>query len=177
MSKRESYKEQTFRELYESNYPMMFRLAFSLVADSDAAKDIVDDVFAMLWKNFDPDNKYESFFLLKSIRNTCINYLRHEQVKTNFARIYREKYANGTLHENDDDERIELVMKVIHEMPPRTQFVMEQCYLEEKKYTEVAELLGITTSGVKNHIVKGLSMLRNAFSVNYKKGQIPKKDK
>lgn len=56
-------------------------------------------------------------------------------------------------------------------MPPRTKFVIEQCYFEDKKYQEVAEILGLSRDGVRKNIMKGLSMLRNAFSVKYKKGQ------
>ena len=46
-----------------------------------------------------------------------------------------------------------------------------QCYFEGKKYDEVAEILGLSRDGIRKNIMKGLALLRNAFSVNYKKGQ------
>lgn len=55
-------------------------------------------------------------------------------------------------------------------MPPRTKFIIEQCYFENKKYDEVAEILGLSCDGIRKNIMKGLALLRNAFSVNYKKG-------
>ena len=173
---RESHREKAFRELFEENYSTMYHAAMVVIKDTDAAKDMIDDIFADLWEVFDETSEcYTSAYLVRSVRNRCLDHLKHERVKTNFARIYIERYKSGALDEVSDDDRMEQALRVISEMPQRTQFVMEQCYLEDKKYGEVAELLGITNSGVKSHIMKGLDMLRNAFSINYKKGRTNQK--
>lgn len=170
--RRESNKEKSFRELFEQNYSVMYHAAMVIIKDADVAKDIIDDIFADLWDVYDEtSDRYTPSYLVRSIRNRCIDYLKHEQVKSTFARVCIERYRSGALDEVSDDDRMERVLHLISEMPQRTQFVMEQCYLEDKKYDEVADLLGITKSGVKSHIMKGLDMLRNAFSVKYKKGK------
>ena len=64
-----------------------------------------------------------------------------------------------------------VIEQVMEAMPPRTKFIIEQCYFENKKYDEVAEILGLSRDGIRKTIMKGLALLRNAFSVNYKKGQ------
>lgn len=62
------------------------------------------------------------------------------------------------------------ISELIHDMPQRTQFVLKQCYYEEKTYKEVAQMLDISTNGVKMHIMKGLETIRKYFGVKYKKG-------
>lgn len=63
------------------------------------------------------------------------------------------------------DDRITEIGKVIDAMPSKTRFVIEQCYLEQHTYKEVAEMLDITTDGVKKHVVKAFSLLRNHFHI------------
>lgn len=61
-------------------------------------------------------------------------------------------------------------MRLIENMPPTTRLVMEQCYLYKKKYKDVAEMTGLSESGVRKQIMKGLDTIRSFFSVKYKKG-------
>lgn len=82
--------------------------------------------------------------------------------------------TNFHTSDDEEDERIAVIQQVMEEMPPRTKFVIEQCYFENKKYDEVAEILGLSRDGIRKNIMKGLALLRNAFSVNYKKGQVTK---
>ena len=66
------------------------------------------------------------------------------------------------------EQRISEVRAEIDKMPPRTRFVLEQCYLEGHTYKEVGEMMDITSDGVKKHIVKAFSMLRTHFKVKKK---------
>ena len=79
--------------------------------------------------------------------------------------------TNFHISDDEEDERIAVIEQVMEAMPPRTKFIIEQCYFENKKYDEVAEILGLSRDGIRKNIMKGLALLRNAFSVNYKKGQ------
>ena len=81
------------------------------------------------------------------------------------------EYCKAAFSEEDDnywqtmEERINEISNVIDEMPCKTRFVIEQCYLEHHSYKEVAEMLDISTNGVKKHIMKALSLLRNHFDI------------
>lgn len=173
---RVSKKESLFQELFTANYSRLYYAALYFVNDADTAKDMVNDVFTRLWEDFDGDaDTYTVAYLIANIRNRCIDYLRHSEVEMRYAQLYVKLHSEGLLAENEEkDERLDRIYKVMEEMPARTRFVMDQCYFENKKYAEVAEILDITTNGVRKHIMKALEMLRNEFSVNYKKGQGPK---
>lgn len=170
---RVSKKESLFQELFTTNYSRLYYAALYFVNDAETAKDLVNDVFAKLWEGFDGDTEiYTTAYLIANVRNLCIDYLRHSEVEIRYAQLYVKLHSEGLLAEDDEkDERLDRIYKVIESMPARTRFVLDQCYFENKKYAEVAEILGITTDGVRKHIMKALEMLRNEFSVNYKKGQ------
>ena len=81
------------------------------------------------------------------------------------------EYCKASFSEEDDDywqfmeERMDEIGAVIDTMPSKTRFVLEQCYFEEHTYKEVAEMLDISTNGVKKHIMKAFSMLRSHFQI------------
>ena len=67
-----------------------------------------------------------------------------------------------------EDERLKKIEKIINDMPDKTKFVVDQCYLEGRKYVEVAEMMSISREGVRKHITKALNILRSAFNVEKK---------
>lgn len=175
MREKERDKEKAFKELFEANYSKMYYAALFVVSNTDIARDMVNDVLAKLWENFDScSNEYTPAYLFKITRNRCFDYLRHLNVENQYAKLYMDLYKSGIIDDESHDERMDIIYRVMNEMPTRTRFVVDQCYFEGKKYAEVAEILGISKDGVRKHIIKALTLLRSAFSVNYKKGQVPK---
>lgn len=168
-------KQLMFRELFAENYSRLYHAALYLVKDSETAKDVVNDAFATVWEVYRKERDISDFnftYLYRIVHSRCIDMLRHHEVENRYAQLYIQLHQEGILTEDEDkDKRLETIYQVMEQMPPRTRFVMEQCYFEGKKYIEVAEILGVTRDGVRMHVMKGLNMLRNVFSVNYKKGQ------
>ena len=160
-------KHQIIEQLFHDHYQQLFYYAYDLTKDEEASKDLVNEAFVLLVEKMDElkDIRLDGY-LFVSIRNRCLSYLE-EQRRDN---RYRD-YCLTVLTEADDDywmtmdERIKEMSNVIESMPERTQFVLQQCYFEDRTYQEVANMLGITTDGVKHHIVKAFRKLRNHFNV------------
>ena len=43
------YSKQWFERLFKDNYPLMYRMAFSMVENADDAKDAVNQVFTQIF--------------------------------------------------------------------------------------------------------------------------------
>jgi len=172
---KEGEKQKLFKELFIKNYSRLYYAALYLLGDVEMAKDVVNDSFVNLWDEYRKegnDRDYNFNYLYLCVRNQCLDIIRHNEVKSKYARLYKQLHQEGLLAEDEQkDDRLDVIYKVLEQMPPRTRFVMEQCYLENKKYAEVAEILGLSRDGIRAHVMKGLKMLRNEFSVKYKKGQ------
>ena len=168
----DAFKKKDFEFLFRTHAEQLQHYASYILRDHNAAKDIVMDVFCTLWDRFDTmDVKDAKAYLFTSVRNHCLNSIEHLRVVDE----HRE-YALRDIPPLDSetaaiyDERLEKISELIHDMPQRTQFVLKQCYYEEKTYKEVAQMLDISTNGVKMHIMKGLETIRKYFGVKYKKG-------
>ena len=69
-----------------------------------------------------------------------------------------------TVEFKEQDERMMKIQKVLDGMTPHTRHILEECYLHEKKYKEVAAELNISISAVRKHIVKALKAIREEFA-------------
>ena len=161
----ESTRAHIFEQIYRKNYLRLYRYALSWVEDEDVAKDIVSDLFGDLWDNktvLQPDTA--DFYLGRSIKNRCVNYLRHKTVE---RKAIDEMIANKEYLIGDSpdvlDERMALVSKIMDGMNAKMRFVIEQHYLEGKKYDELAEIMGISSAMVHKYVSQALAKFREAF--------------
>lgn len=144
---------------------------FYLINNESEARDIVHDYFADLWEDYSPGTQsYTKAYLLNGVRRKSLDYLKHQTVKNKYAKLYLALHDEVSTEFDEEEDRMIKVEQVMAEMPARTRFIFDQCYFENKKYEEVAEILGLSRDGIRKNIIKGLTMLRAAFDVTYKKG-------
>lgn len=162
---KETIKEKQFKALFEKYYTKLYYSSLAIVRDEDDARDIVNDVFAHIWEKHDSfEDTVNSMYLYTSIRHRSLDHLKKKKVRDNYANNYIKNNDEGFLYDDEEEERIRQIQKVIDKMPEKTKYVLDQCYMEGKKYVEVASDIGISRDGVRKHIVKALRLLREAFS-------------
>lgn len=162
---KETIKEKQFKALFEKYYTKLYYSSLAIVRDEDDARDIVNDVFAHIWEKHDSfEDTVNSMYLYTSIRHRSLDHLKKKKVRDNYANNYMKNNDEGFQYDDEEEERIRQIQKVIDKMPEKTKYVLDQCYMEGKRYMEVASDIGISRDGVRKHIVKALRLLREAFS-------------
>lgn len=166
---------QDFEKLFREYYSRLYYFAYDFVEDIEVSKDIVSEVFTQVWNNKENIEQEKVVgYLFVSVRNQCLNYLRRNHAAEDYQDFCEQVAAD---EDADDlqlvDERINEMTAEIDKMPPRTKYILEECYYHHKKYKEVAEVLEISTDGVKKHIVKAFSILRDHFNVKKNKKEVP----
>ena len=53
----------------------------------------------------------------------------------------------------EQDERMMHISKAMEKLTPHTRHILEECYIQRKKYQEVAEELNISVSAFRKHIL------------------------
>lgn len=151
-----------FREYYVSLYSYVH----SLINDWEVSRDIASEAFEYLWKNFDRMEKATAkSYLFIYVRNRSIDYLRHRDIQYAYAELAQKLYESyAEIDLGEQDERMVKIQKVMNKMTPHTRHILEECYLHEKKYKEVAEELNISISAVRKHIVKALKTIREELA-------------
>jgi len=155
-----------FEVYFKAYFKSLCFYAMSFVKDNEAAKDVVHDVFLAVWNHREQIDFSQPIYpyLLSLVHNRSLNYLEHLKVKSihqryelQMAKKYLEPVTSG--HE----ELIQRIMARIESLPDRCKEVMYLCFIECKKYKEIAEALNISVNTVKTHLSTGLRILREEF--------------
>lgn len=155
-----------FDFLFKEYYPQLYMYAFHLIDNLEASKDITSDAFEFIWKNYEKiDKATAKSYLYVHVRNRCIDFLRHQSIHDQYIRLCQELTRDYVETEYKElDERMLRIRKAMQKLTPHTRHILEECYVQRKKYREVAEELDISVSAVRKHIVKALETIRNEFA-------------
>ena len=161
-----------FERFFVEHYSRFYYYALSLIPDEEVCKDIVYDSFHYMWENIETFRMSTAVtYMYTHVQRLCIDHIRRDRIKENHKDNYPKMLREWNDAEHKESERrIAIIMRLIAEMPALTRTVMEECYLYKRRYREVAELTGLSESGVRKHVMKGLDIIRKYFSVKYKKG-------
>lgn len=155
--------DQIFREYYS---PLYF-FARQYVDDEEECRDIVTAAYEKVWNNFSMiERRSVRTFLYVTTRNLCIDYVRHQTRHREYAR-YCAVMSADVVDEAGRMERDELQQRIsrqISNLQSPTRDIFIACYIDRKKYKEVALERGITVSTVKKHVIRALKIIREANS-------------
>lgn len=155
-----------FEDIYRNLYPRLFLYARDFIDDREICRDILGDVFMKFWHSRE-SIRHETVesYLRVCVRNACLLWMRQQNNLGRYAEFFRLTESDYEAID-DFEENMATLNRAIDSLPERTRMILEQCYLHKKRYREVADMLGITTDGVKKHIVKAYSMIRSFFREN-----------
>lgn len=153
-----------FDVFFKEYYVALYSYVHSLINNWEASRDIASDAFEYIWKNFGRIEKSTAkSYLFIYVRNRSIDYLRHQDIHYLYAEVALKLNEGFTETEyKEQDYRMIQVQRAMDDMSPYTRHILEECYLHEKKYKDVAEELNISVSAVRKHIVKALKLIREA---------------
>lgn len=157
--------QRVFGEFFRDHYARLCTFAHSFVKDPDEAEEVVQQVFIQLWeKRLHVDIQLSvQAYLFRAVRNSCLNKIRHEQVRRAYADEQQalaaeSPSASGLAFKNELQEQI---YKAIEKLPEQCRLIFRLSRYEELKYAEIAEQLGISVKTVENQMGKALRILRN----------------
>ena len=110
-------QEKDIERMFRQHYEKMYNLARSILSDDDESKDVVSEVFITILADdvvLMPES--EEGFLMRSVRNRCLNLIAHKSVKERVAKLLLDD-ADVILSE-ETDERLDQLMLLIEDLEP-----------------------------------------------------------
>ncbi len=153
-------------QVYDLYSAALLSKILRMVKDTDAAEEILQDVFLKVWNNRERINVDQSFksWIYAIAINTIYDYYRK---LSRDARLQQELINHfADLYQSTDDDfiyeqRRELLEQALQQLPPQRLAVFKLCKLEGKSYQEAAQELGISPSTVSNQLVQATKFLKN----------------
>jgi len=161
-------KDKTvFESVFKEHYAPLVSFAYRYLQDQDEAEEIVQETFYKLWSKADSLDIKTTIkaYLFGAVRNACLNHIKHVKVvrehEAYSKSVNKEGYAEDPLKLSELQERVN---SAIDKLPEKCKEVFLLSRMEEKKYKEIAETLGISIKTVENQMGKALKVLRDELS-------------
>lgn len=168
-----------FENFYITWYSRVKHFAYEYVLSEEDAENITQDVFLELYQRDEVLYAHVNSvaYLFTSVKNKCIDYLRHKVVEQTAVSEMQEEF-NLTLRMKFDsleafnldslsESRIEeIIEKALQSLPERCRIIFIKNKLEGKKQKEIAEELNISIKTVENQVAIGYRKLKEELK-NY----------
>lgn len=163
----ENSKERAFKQLYEEYYAPFCLYAKRFIDDINTREDIVSDVFTSLWdkvETFDFNSETALGYIKMCVRNSCLNYLKHQECEWNYAENYQKK---APIYENEPDsvytldELYKMLYDTLNKLPENYRIVFTKSFFEGKTHVEIAEEMNLSVKSINRYKQKTMELLRN----------------
>ncbi len=160
---------KAYEQLFKLYYAALVRFAREILKDTDAAEDLVQEVFVKMWErkqNIDIKTSIKAY-LYMAVKNHCLNKLKAEQRNAFLEDGMADDVRIATNDTEEYSNTIELskhINQALELLPPKCAIIFKMSRFEDKTYKEIAESLELSVKTVENQMGKALSILRNALS-------------
>ena len=159
----ENKKEGAVDYLFRTYYADLCHFARGFVDVYEDAEEAVQNVFEKIWTNGVRLQGKESLdsYLYVAVRNACVSIGRRQ-----IRRVGLEEVADLPVEDTGEKEegRNAALWEAVNSLPEQCRVILKLVVLEEMKYAEVAEKLGISLNTVKTQMKIAYRELRGKLS-------------
>ena len=153
-----------FKSIYDTHAKSLLLFAKSLLQDSSAAEDVVQEVFIRFWHNQKkPDTTISNIkaYLFQSVKNACFtknSRTIHFEEITEMDEVYLTSPFNPSdiLESEELRKRIRLA---VESLPERCKVIFQMSREAGLKNREIAEALGVSIKTVENQMTIALKRI------------------
>jgi RNA polymerase sigma-70 factor (ECF subfamily) len=159
-------------QLYERHSRAVFSLALKLLAEREAAEEIVQETFLKLWQRpdaYSPERGRLIAWLLGVAHHRAVDRLRRRRLEHRYGAS--QQVLEPVVNERDpvDDVlrslRGEAVARALRELPTAQRIAVELAYLRGMTQVEIAAALGEPLGTIKTRLRLALQKLRGSLEL------------
>ena len=160
-----------FQKIYFLYYERLLKLACSFVKQTEAAEEIVDDVFIKVWANRAKLNQVNNLtvYLYVAVKNQSLNYNQANRIT--YVDIESVGFELKDINASVEDvlitaELAKVINEAIQRLPEQCKLVFKLVKEDHLKYRNVAEILHISPKTVEYHMGNALKTIAAAISTS-----------
>jgi RNA polymerase sigma-70 factor (ECF subfamily) len=153
-----------FRKLYETVFPILFRVAYRIAGSEEAAEDLCQETFFRLYekKMVFPNPEEAKYWLIRVVKNASLNYAKRKmRERKAYQKAFREDVRTEETGENLllKKESREEILKALEQLPENLRYVLILKEYAELNYKEIGRVLGISEGNVKVRVFRARERL------------------
>ena len=148
----------------------LYRLALRITLNPAEAEDVVQETMIKIW------NRREQWEQIESIESFCLTICRNLALDKTRKMAGTEQSLDDSGHDTPDHghaanpeeqailrDRIQLVRRLVNNLPEKQRSVMQLRDFEGKSYKEIAAIMGISEEQVKINIFRARQAIKQKF--------------
>jgi RNA polymerase sigma-70 factor (family 1) len=160
---------QAFEEIFKRYWSRLFLYAYNILKDKEICEDIIQEIFADLWKRRNENIITNlSSFLYQSVKYQIFKYFRKKKVIKQYESEFNYFQSQFSLEDLAEFEELsDKIEELIEELPEKRRLIFRLSRFESLPNKEIAKKLNISLQTVKNEISKGLKYIRESVQNIY----------
>lgn len=160
--------EVSFEYVYKSYYAVLYLHAYRKLGDRELAKDVVHDLFAIVWQN-KADLHIESSlssYLYASVRNRVLDIWTKEKNRDKYLSSLEKSVSSSSMASDallQEKMLAEQIENTLVQLPPRVRQIFEMSRKHYLTYKEISQQLGLSEHTVRSYMKEALRVLRFKF--------------
>lgn len=151
----------------------MYRFAKRFVLSSDEAEDVVQDLMMKFWQKKEELATFGNIksYAMRSVKNECLNRLKHHDVKMGFADFQLHR---SELYQMETNNMKDHILNFIRQLPEKQKAVIHLRDVEEYDISEIAETLDMEENAVRVNLMRARQKIKEQITqlMNYENRQI-----
>jgi RNA polymerase sigma factor (sigma-70 family) len=159
--------QQQFTGIIEKHKSLLFKVANMYCRNAEDRKDLLQEIVLQLWRSFSNYNDaYQlSTWMYRVALNVSISFYRKQNTRQAHVSSWHEaiiEWPDEPVN-TETEANIKLLHQFIRELKELDKALM-LLYLEEKKYKEMADILGISETNVATKVGRIKQRLKERFA-------------
>jgi RNA polymerase sigma-70 factor (family 1) len=157
-----------YTQLFNRFYGLLYIHALKILKDEDIAKDLVQELFEMIWlkKELLCFTGSISAYLYACIRNLVLNYIAHQKVRARYleslGQFMGQADCRTDFHVREQQLK-EIIEQEIDALPSKMAEIFRLSRNEQLSHKEIALKLKLSELTVKTQVKRALKILKPKF--------------
>ncbi|SMC48844.1 RNA polymerase sigma factor [Pedobacter africanus] len=155
--------EAVYKEIYNRYWDKLYYIAHRMLKQQEAAEEVVQDVFVLLWKKrAELAIQSLAVYLAAMTRYEVYRYLAKDKRDKNNAVDYQSQLGDQVSFDADLEHKLllEIIAELSNQLPKKCRLVFQYVKLQDRPLAEVAQEMNISQKTAEAHLTKALKTIR-----------------
>lgn len=148
----------------------LYRMAKSILQDSDEARDVVQDQMLKLWEMHAKLSSVDNLkaYVFRSVRNRCLDILRLRKDEGELDEMRLDKALNP--HEQTEiNDAVLRIHQLIELLPELQRTIIRMRDVEDMEINEIAQIMGVSENSVSANLSRARKKIRETMLKDFNK--------
>jgi len=153
---------QAFEELVTRWHPRLWRHAYCLIGEREAAQDVVQEAWLAMVKGLSRLDAAGAFagWAYRIVANKCVDRVRQQDRQRRLSEHLAQEASRDHREGAHGSERADSLWSALERLPGDRRVLLCMRYVEEFTTTQIADILGVPEGTVKSRLYHARQELR-----------------